>query len=1254
MLLSVRRLALVVICACLCVLTGGAASAWAGEGFGPESARLPEPPGGFENPLGIAVNQATGNVYVSDYSSGMIDEFNASKEYVSQIKVPGGNPYSLAVDNSGGSSQGDVYVAGAANNIVYKFDALPDGSLVPDATTPEIGFGLLERPVGVAVDHAGDVLVASEASGTISKFSPTGQVLDAALITGLREPQAIAVGPESDLYVASTSRTGGIVTYGPAGECIDSCALIDAGDQDRGVAVTAGGDVLVGDQSSGKALQYGAGPTHPLIHEFGSFALTFGIAVNEVQRTAYVADFVEKKVDTFESGPTPSEAPETGSAEASHVNATVHGILNPSANATAGWYFAYNNNGTCTGGNSTSIEPEIEGEALAETANLTNLQPLTTYTYCMVSYTKYGFAYGAPKTFTTQTPPLIAGESFSKAGQHGATVSAQLNTGGLATTYYVEYGSTSAYGSSTLVRVTGEGEGTVGVSARIEALQSYSEYYFRVVASNSDGAEERGEGLVFRTLPVPTNGLPDERVYEMVDPANNLNQDVYRPEGDQELEEDEGFGTLRPIQVAADGSAISYEAGATVGGGGSSGKFEGTQYLATRSVGGGWSQKTLSPDGRNDYFVGLDRELDAGVIIDDVDGLSALSVLVPENSYSMIYACMDLGSGCRTPEEPSRTGVSEFAPFFTVKPPNRTGSAFGIDSEEVNAGNLERSGPLFAGGSSGFTSLLFEANDALVPGEGSIERELRKDVEQEVGDGEDHSYLYDSVGGKLALIDVLPGSQGVPAGTVASHAIFGATAVNEPVNNLPDFSNVISADGRRVYWTDLASGADEGRVFLRENPGAPVSPVDSEGHCLVSVDACTVPVSAGAARYWTSAEDGRFAFYTEAGALYRFDAVTGVSEALTKNTADVLGVIGTSENGEDAYFVAEEAVGSVHGPGGTAPQWGEPNVYLSDNGTVTFVTTLAFIDGTHVEPIHDTFIGGALEVGDWVAGLGNRTAGVTPDGDGLVFTSSEKLRTVGFPNGVPNGGLQEVYLFQSGSDELFCVSCSPSGETPQAASEGETPAAAAFPAVSWSDTYEPQWVSDDGNEVFFDSVVPLVPQDTNGKQDVYEREREGTGSCTTGSGANGGCLYLLSSGSSEQASWLLGSSANGEDVFIVTRSRLTPNDGDEADNLFDVRAHGERPVEEGMCTGTGCQGVPAPPPTFATPPSVTFEGIGNFPPPVATKTGKSIQKTVVKCRKPRVRKNGKCVEKKRKHKRKRVEKRSRASRRVIKHHRRAA
>ena len=333
------------------------------------------------------------------------------------------------------------------------------------------------------------------------------------------------------------------------------------------------------------------------------------------------------------------------------------------------------------------------------------------------------------------------------------------------------------------------------------------------------------------------------------------------------------------------------------------------------------------------------------------------------------------------------------------------------------------------------------------------------------------------------------------------------------------------------------------------------------------------------------------------------DSVTEGREALTGAGAGsgLLGVIGASDDGEDVYFVAEEVLGSGVSAEGVSAVKGEPNLYLSRHGSApVFIATLSPEDGSHMKPFNNalnTLIG---EYGDWQPGLGNRTAEVAGDGGGVVFMSDRSLRSVGFGGGAPNGGDEEVYLFEARSGRLVCVSCSSSGEAPPSQEGG----AAAFLPISWSDTYLPQWVSADGSRVFFDSAVPLVAQDTNGKQDVYEWEREGSGSCTSASAVNGGCVYLLSSGTGLD-SWFIGASESGNDVFIATRAQLVPEDQNDAFDLYDARVGGVMPPSAPACTGTGCQGVPAPPPTFATPPSGTYEGVGDFEPP-------SLSKAVVK------------------------------------------
>ena len=441
--------------------------------------------------------------------------------------------------------------------------------------------------------------------------------------------------------------------------------------------------------------------------------------------------------------------------------------------------------------------------------------------------------------------------------------------------------------------------------------------------------------------------------------------------------------------------------------------------------------------------------------------------------------------------------------------------------------------------------------------------------------GEEANYLYEEVGDRLGLVDVSSDGKVVPEATFGALPFVEnrSNEVNFLRYNPPDFSHVISTDGRFVYWTALKSGV----VYVR---------VDGSS---------TDQVSDGTARYWTASSDGRYAFYTEGegkySELYRFDAEPEDGhpqrEVWTSANAGVLGVIGASEDGAMAYFVAEGVL-SGENASGVAPVAGRPNLYVSrDGGLPVFIATLSEEDGNDVPPFQSG--SGQPRWGDWQPGFGQRTARVAGDGDSVVFMSNQSLSVAGYPNGYPSNGLDEVYVYSAASDQLFCASCGSTGET---LSSGE--GAAAYLPVDFHDTYLPQWISEDGNRVFFDSGESLVAQDTNGKQDVYEWEREGVGSCVHGDGSTGGCVFLLSAGSSYAASWFVGASADGDDAFFVTRAKLVSQDENDTFDLYDLRVDGVKPGTPPVCTGTGCQGLPAPPPVFATPSSVTFNGVGNF------------------------------------------------------------
>jgi hypothetical protein len=266
-------------------------------------------------------------------------------------------------------------------------------------------------------------------------------------------------------------------------------------------------------------------------------------------------------------------------------------------------------------------------------------------------------------------------------------------------------------------------------------------------------------------------------------------------------------------------------------------------------------------------------------------------------------------------------------------------------------------------------------------------------------------------------------------------------------------------------------------------------------------------------------------------------------------------------------------------------------------------------------------------------------AEVTPDGQGVAFSSM--LPLTGYDNVSPtdpgHGHIPELFVYAWGATggRLYCASCNPSGKPPteDVADEGKV-GRRGYQVGGWVhpsiwETYMQRWLSNDGNRVFFDTAQPLVAQDTNGHADVYEWEREGAGSC----GQPGGCVYLLSGGSSTDDSFFLDASANGTDAFFMTRAQLVPEDREEAFHVYDVRAPhvpgeavGFPPVAGAVCGGE-CHTSPQAALAFAAPVSATFSGAGNLSPPEpsATPVSKPKPKKKFVCRRGFARRGGRCV-----------------------------
>jgi hypothetical protein len=94
-----------------------------------------------------------------------------------------------------------------------------------------------------------------------------------------------------------------------------------------------------------------------------------------------------------------------------------------------------------------------------------------------------------------------------------ATLTGQVNPHGAPTTYYFQYGTTTAYGSRTPNGSVGSGTTTGGVTAPIAGLGPNTKYHYRVVAHNGVGTTAGGDrvfttpkqplGLVLAATPNP-------------------------------------------------------------------------------------------------------------------------------------------------------------------------------------------------------------------------------------------------------------------------------------------------------------------------------------------------------------------------------------------------------------------------------------------------------------------------------------------------------------------------------------------------------------------------------------------------------------------------------------------------------------------------------------------------------------------------------------------------------------------------------
>jgi hypothetical protein len=172
----------------------------------------------------------------------------------------------------------------------------------------------------------------------------------------------------------------------------------------------------------------------------------------------------------------------------------VAGTVNPNGESTT---YSFQFGKTTAYGSQTdprSVGSGTDPQAVSRT--ITGLVAGTTYHYRLIATNASGTTVGADMTFTTpgtpppppkSPPPTATTGGTDGIGRHGATVHGTVNPRGARTTYYFEFGLTSAYGFRSTPRSLSAGSSARSVSAALNGLQSGKTYHYRVVARNANG-----------------------------------------------------------------------------------------------------------------------------------------------------------------------------------------------------------------------------------------------------------------------------------------------------------------------------------------------------------------------------------------------------------------------------------------------------------------------------------------------------------------------------------------------------------------------------------------------------------------------------------------------------------------------------------------------------------------------------------------------------------------------------------------------
>jgi hypothetical protein len=1060
------------------------------------------------------------------------------------------NEVQVAVDNSGGATNGDVYVTDSANKVIDIF--APDGHYLGQLTASSEGaFG---ETCGVAVGPNGNVYV-GDFSGKVHKFVSLGAahnpLVNADNTANFAFSEACQVasgaGPTAG-YIFAAHYNGGVAK-------LDSSTgaekyVLSSGNNTTVSVNPTSGHVYVATGSEVK--EYDASGSTSAT-EKSSISLGYGakgVAVDETSGDVYV-DGEGTHVEVF--GPL-TFIPEAVTGEASAITkhtATLSGNIDPSGGPPASCQFEYGPGlaqiATCLDSGNTIVGTPANPITLATDvhANLSNLQAGTTYPYRISTNNgevTVGTVYGAERFFLTNSALELSTGAATAITSNSATLNGTVDPAGQPITdCHFDYGTTASYGKSVACSPAPSGSGAVAVHADLSGLADNTTYFFRLVATNADGTTDgRLTSLTTAGSPVPSIcpnaalreennslSLPDCRAYEQVSPSGNDKN------GANAGVNGNGFGATLIAAMAArsDGERVIWPSFLPY-----SGSTTGITYTfrSTRAA-GGWTTAQFSPP------LGLlpNPALANDSLIADTNEAMSAGVFQTSDQYDPLDQDY-LSYGLR-------------GTHVDVYTRNPDGSVTWVSRGNTNAPDAAPVDAQYVGRSANLDHVLFQTTEQLpgVPGVSGL-----------VGS----RALYDRSGGQTSLVNIDNAGHPIsPCGAVLG-------AYDRVTRDATAIDNAVSSDGSRVAFTAPDPGASDlnGPYYCTDpSSAAPSQVYVREGNSITydaSASQRTTPDPAGTkpATYQGSSADGSLVFFTSSQALtnnaqplaggesgpflYRYDVPTGQLALLTPNELGgphVTGVVAVSADGAHVYFMRGGNELKMYAGGQIPP--------------ITLIATGPGQDST--QPL----TGQAERL---------RGARLSPDGRYLLFAATNNLT----PPFISNNHT-ELYLYHAGHPGLVCVSCNWDGHAPAGDAKLEGTQIGSLEAAPISRN-----VTNDGR-AFFQSDDYLVREDLNHAADVYEW--------------SDGALHLISTGHSPDPSTFIDSGGNGRDVFFATSQSLVPQDTDSGNfDAYDARVGGgfppptppPAPCEGGeTCHGAAPGAEPASP-AFG---SETVTGSGN-------------------------------------------------------------